>query len=195
MQTALERLRASKVYVVGRADKPSAERCRRLSMNYLGTQILAFIQANPEWAIFVIGIAAFGELFAFLSLLFPGTAILIASGTLVSEGILSPLPTVAAGIVGAVLGDSVSFWLGKKFGPFLPGIWPFRKHPERLTRGVSLFKRFGGSSVFIGRFSALYVRLSQWRPACCKCRRYASMRPMFSPPWCGHQRLCFPAIC
>jgi membrane protein DedA with SNARE-associated domain len=121
-------------------------------MNYLGTQILAFIQANPEWAIFVIGIAAFGESFAFLSLLFPGTAILIASGTLVSEGILSPLPTVAAGIVGAVLGDSVSFWLGKKFGPFLPGIWPFRKHPERLTRSVSLFKRFGGSSVFIGRF-------------------------------------------
>ena len=35
---------------------------------------------------------------------------------------------------------------------FLPGIWPFRKHPERLTRSVSLFKRFGGSSVFIGRF-------------------------------------------
>ena len=71
-------------------------------MNDLAIQVLAFIKAHPEWAICVIGVTAFGESFAFLSLLFPGTAILIASGTLVSEGILSPFPTVAAGIVGAV---------------------------------------------------------------------------------------------
>ena len=54
---------------------------------------------------FVIGLTAFGESFVFLSLLFPGTAILIAAGTLVSEGILNPLPTVVAGIAGAVLGE------------------------------------------------------------------------------------------
>jgi membrane protein DedA with SNARE-associated domain len=127
------------------------ERCGD-PMNDLAIQILAFIKAHPEWAICVIGVTAFGESFAFLSLLFPGTAILIASGTLVSEGILSPFPTVAAGIVGAVLGDLVSFWLGRKFGTFLPGVWPFRTHPERLTWGTSFFGRFGGSSVFIGRF-------------------------------------------
>ena len=121
-------------------------------MDHLATQILAFIKANPEWSIFVIGLTAFGESFVFLSLLFPGTAILIASGTLISEGILNPLPTVTVGIVGAVLGDSVSFWLGKKFGPRLPEIWPFRRHPERLTRAISFFERYGGSSVFIGRF-------------------------------------------
>lgn len=121
-------------------------------MDYLATQILAFIKANPEWAIFIIGLTAFGESFVFLSLLFPGTAILIASGTLISEGILNPLPTVAAGIIGAVFGDSLSFWLGKKFGARLPEIWPFRTHPERLTRGISFFERYGGSSVFIGRF-------------------------------------------
>ena len=93
-----------------------------------------------------------GESFVFLSLLFPGTAVLIASGTLISEGVLKLLPTVAAGIAGAVLGDSVSYWLGKKFGPRLPEIWPFRRHPERLTRAMSFFERYGGSSVFIGQF-------------------------------------------
>ena len=72
----------------------------------------------------VIGLTAFVESFVFLSLLFPGTAILIAAGTLVSEGILSPVPTVVAGIAGAVLGDSVSFWLGQKFGPLLPRYGP-----------------------------------------------------------------------
>ena len=121
-------------------------------MDYLGTQILAFIEANPGWAMFVIGLTAFGESFVFLSLLFPGTTILIAAGALISAGILDPISSVIAGIVGAVLGDSVSFWCGQKFGPLLPKIWPFRGHPERLTSGISFFERYGGSSVFIGRF-------------------------------------------
>ena len=71
-------------------------------MDYLAGEVIALIRAHPDWAALIIGIVAFGESFVFLSLLFPGTAILIASGTLVSEGILSPFPTVAAGIVGAV---------------------------------------------------------------------------------------------
>ena len=100
----------------------------------------------------VIGLTAFVESFVFLSLLFPGTAILIAAGTLVSEGILSPVPTVVAGIAGAVLGNSVSFWLGQKFGPLLPKVWPFRTHPERLMCGIGFFKRYGVHSVFIGQF-------------------------------------------
>ena len=53
-------------------------------MDHLAIQILAFVKANPGWAMFVIGLTAFGRSFVFLSLLFPGTAILIAAGTLVS---------------------------------------------------------------------------------------------------------------
>jgi membrane protein DedA with SNARE-associated domain len=67
-------------------------------MNDVATQILSLIKANPEWAIFVVGLTGFGESFVFLSLLFPGTAVLIASGTLISEGVLTLLPTVVAGI-------------------------------------------------------------------------------------------------
>jgi len=121
-------------------------------MDYFTTHALGFIKSYPEWALFVIGLTAFGESFVFLSLLFPGTAILIAAGTLVSEGVLKPFPTITAGIIGAVLGDAVSFWLGGKFGPALAALWPFRNHPERLARGVRFFERFGSSSVFIGRF-------------------------------------------
>jgi membrane protein DedA with SNARE-associated domain len=121
-------------------------------MDYIATQALGFVKDNPEWALFVIGLTAFGESFVFLGLLFPGTAILIAAGTLVSENILKPLPIITAGIIGAVLGDAVSFWLGEKFGPTLPRIWPYRSHPEQLARGIRFFERFGGSSVFIGRF-------------------------------------------
>jgi membrane protein DedA with SNARE-associated domain len=121
-------------------------------MDYLVAQALGFVKDNPEWALLVIGLTAFGESFVFLGLLVPGTAILIASGALVTESILRPLPIITAAIIGAILGDSISFWLGDKFGPALPNIWPYRTHPEQLARGTRFFERFGGSSVFIGRF-------------------------------------------
>lgn len=121
-------------------------------MEHLAAELLAFIKANPGWAMSVIAITAFGESFAFLSLLFPGTAILIASGGLVQAGVIPFFSTALAGIIGAVLGDAISFWLGQKFGPLLPGVWPFRRHPGMLERGAAFFRRFGGLSVFIGRF-------------------------------------------
>jgi membrane protein DedA with SNARE-associated domain len=104
-------------------------------------------------------------MFVFLSLLFPGTAVLIASGTLISEGILDPLPTVTAGILGAVLGDSVSFWLGKKFGTV------FQKHGPsedilRASRAALAFSSaMAGAASSSGDSSALCARLSHWRLA------------------------------
>jgi membrane protein DedA with SNARE-associated domain len=121
-------------------------------MDYLASQVLFFIKAHPEWAALIIGLVAFGESFVFLSLLFPGTAILIATGALIEASILDPFSPVVAGIVGAVLGDAISFWLGQKFGRSLSNVWPFQSHPERLASGINFFERYGASSVFIGRF-------------------------------------------
>jgi membrane protein DedA with SNARE-associated domain len=121
-------------------------------MDYLATQFLAVIKANPEWATLIVGITAFGESFVLLGLLFPGTTVLIAAGALVSKGVLTPLPTIAAGIVGAVLGDMVSYWLGRKFGPHLSQTWLFRSRPEQIASGVKFFSRYGAASIFIGRF-------------------------------------------
>ena len=121
-------------------------------MDYLAGEVIALIKAHPDWAALIIGIVAFGESFVFLSLLFPGTAILIASGALVEAGILNPFLPVLAGILGAVLGDAISFWLGQKFGPQISNVWPFRHHPQRRESGIIFFERYGTASVFIGRF-------------------------------------------
>jgi membrane protein DedA with SNARE-associated domain len=121
-------------------------------MDYVAGELLAFIKAHPDWAALIIGLVSFGESFAFLSLLFPGTAILIGSGALVEAGILDPLTPALAGIVGAILGDAISFWLGQKFGPQISNMWSFRHHPQRLESGIVFFERYGTASVFIGRF-------------------------------------------
>jgi membrane protein DedA with SNARE-associated domain len=87
-----------------------------------------------------------------VSLLFPGTAILVAAGGLIAAGILEPLPVIAAGILGGILGDAASFWLGQKFGGALPKLWPFRGHPERIRSGIDFFVRYGAFGIFLSRF-------------------------------------------
>jgi membrane protein DedA with SNARE-associated domain len=113
---------------------------------------LDFISANSSWAFPVMFVTSFGESFAFVSLLFPGTSILIVAGTLMSTGSLPYWPVLAGAIIGAVLGDSISFWLGQRFGGSIGRMWPFTRSPELLPRGIRFFAKHGGKSVFIGRF-------------------------------------------
>jgi membrane protein DedA with SNARE-associated domain len=114
--------------------------------------LLDFVEAHQGWAVAVMFVTAFGESFAFLSLLFPGTTLLIAAGGLLKAGVLPVLPVVIGAVVGATLGDSVSYWLGRRFGGGLAQVWPFTRSPELLPVGIRFFERHGGKSVFIGRF-------------------------------------------
>jgi membrane protein DedA with SNARE-associated domain len=121
-------------------------------MEDLVQPLLDFIRAHQSWAIVVIFITGFGESFAFLNLLFPGTGVLIAAGTLTESGTLPYLPVLVGAVLGAVLGDSVSYWIGRRFGGSIAKVWPFSRNPRLLPSGIQFFERHGGKSVFIGRF-------------------------------------------
>jgi membrane protein DedA with SNARE-associated domain len=121
-------------------------------MDAVAQPLLDFIKAHADWAALVMFITAFGESFAFVSLLFPGTTVLIAAGTLLSDGTLPYLPILLGAVLGSVLGDSVSYWFGRSFGGGIVRLWPFARHPDLLSRGILFFERHGGKSVFIGRF-------------------------------------------
>jgi len=121
-------------------------------MEDLAQPLLDFIKAHESWAIAMMFITGFVESSAFVSLLFPGTTLLIAAGTLMQSGTLPYLPVVVGAVVGAVLGDSVSYWIGRRFGGGIARLWPFSRNPELLPNGIRFFERHGGKSVFIGRF-------------------------------------------
>jgi membrane protein DedA with SNARE-associated domain len=121
-------------------------------MDDLVQPALAFIAAHADWAAAVMFVTAFGESLAFLSLLFPGTTLLIAAGTLMSDGTLPYVPMLAGAVAGATLGDTVSYWVGRRLGGGIARLWPFSRHPELLPNGIRFFARHGGKSVFIGRF-------------------------------------------
>ncbi len=121
-------------------------------MGHLVQLALDFISAHSGWAVAVMFVTSFGKSFAFVSLLFPGTSLLIAAGALVAAGSLPYFPILAGAVIGAVLGDTVSFWIGHRFGGGIARVWPFTRSPELLTNGIRFFARHGGKSVFIGRF-------------------------------------------
>jgi membrane protein DedA with SNARE-associated domain len=121
-------------------------------MENIAQLTLGFISANSSWAFPAMFITAFGESFAFVSLLFPGTSILIVAGTLMSAGSLPYWPVVAGAVAGAVLGDSISFWLGHRYGGGIGRLWPFTRNADLLPSGIRFFGKHGGKSVFIGRF-------------------------------------------
>ena len=49
----------------------------------------------------------------------PDESLLVLAGGLAAQGKLLVIPTMIAGIAGAIFGISISFWLGKKVGPWL----------------------------------------------------------------------------
>ena len=121
-------------------------------MEDLAQPLLDLIKAHSDLAAVIMFVTAFGESFAFISLLFPGTTVLIAAGTLMSAGTLPYAPVLIGAVAGAVLGDSISYWIGRRFGGGIARLWPFSRDPELLPRGIAFFERYGWISVFIGRF-------------------------------------------
>jgi len=118
---------------------------------------IAFIRQHQDLAFPVMFLVSFGESFVGLSLLFPGTTIMVIAGTMVHwplnpHGELNLWPPLLGGLCGAVVGDAISFWAGTRFGHLLDKHWYFVRHPDLLERGYAFFERYGIASVFVGRF-------------------------------------------
>jgi undecaprenyl-diphosphatase len=94
----------------------------------------------------------FSESLAGVGLIVPGTLSLFGVGALIAAGALGFWSTYAWAVSGAVLGDGLSYWLGRHYHQRVRSLWPFSRHPDWLDTGQAFFHRHGGKSVFLGRF-------------------------------------------
>ena len=88
------------------------------------------------------------ESLAFVGLAVPGTLVLLIVGVLVSQGYLDLFASAVFVILGAILGDVVSFILGRKF--LSPNKVMFAS--AYMAKGQEFFKKHGGKSILLGRF-------------------------------------------
>jgi membrane protein DedA with SNARE-associated domain len=113
---------------------------------------VAFVAEHRAWAFWIALLFAALETTAILSIAIPSTAILIGVGGLVATGALAFLPLWAGASVGALIGSTFSWWLGRTFGTRLFGVWPLKNRPDLVERGRALFARRGAASIVIGHF-------------------------------------------
>jgi membrane protein DedA with SNARE-associated domain len=111
-----------------------------------------FLRDNRDLAGPILGVIAFGESLVLVGLFFPATAIMLITGGLLQSGILDPTPVILWSIVGASLGDMVTYWLGRWIGPSVVHHWPLNRDKEAVARARLFFRKYGFLSIFIGRF-------------------------------------------
>ncbi|MCL5272457.1 MAG: VTT domain-containing protein [Gammaproteobacteria bacterium] len=132
-----------------------------------------WLQANPHWSLFFTFFIALTESLAIIGSIIPGSVTMTAIGILAGSGIMRIDLTLIAATLGAVCGDSLSYFLGYFYSNQLIEIWPFKKYPNLLKYGQEFFSRHGGKSVLIGRFIgplrsiipviAGIMHMKQWR--------------------------------
>lgn len=115
-------------------------------------QIGQFIQANQDWAGPIIFLLTFGESLIIVGLLIPATALMLLTGGLIGAGTLSPWNVLVWGIAGAIVGDALSYALGRWLGPSMLRRWPFNTQRTAVARARLFFSRYGFASVLMGRF-------------------------------------------
>lgn len=87
----------------------------------------------------------------------PGETVTLLGGYAAGSGQLNLLGVMAAAAGGAVLGDNLGYWVGRRFGWTLllrVGLL-LRQRPEQLEQWRERFLRHAGASVFLGRFVAV----------------------------------------
>jgi membrane-associated protein len=101
-----------------------------------------------------IGALVFGEAAFFLGFVLPGETAVLLGGFLASTGELSVIVLGIVVVVAAVVGDSVGYEVGKRFGPRMLGARPFRSQQHRVDGARAFLDGRGASAVFVGRFTA-----------------------------------------
>lgn len=115
-------------------------------------QFTRTIETHQVWAGPLVGLIAFGESLVLIGMLIPASALMMIVGGLVGAGVVEPLPVLICAIVGAVLGDIVSYFLGAWLGRRIVHRWPLNGYRQGVARARLFFRRYGFASVFFGRF-------------------------------------------
>jgi membrane-associated protein len=124
--------------------------------------VLALVERLIEWiapayshagyAIVAAGVLA--ERSILIGLFVPGDIILALGGIYAGRAQLDLTSVVVIGTVAAICGESIGYWLGRKYGLSLVRRIPLvRLLEHRIDAARDYFKRHGGATVAIGRYA------------------------------------------
>ena len=116
----------------------------------------AVIQEYGIWTYLILFCIIFFEtgfvIFPFL----PGDSLLFVGGAAAAGGMLDIWLLVIAIILGAVIGDTVNYWIGNYVGLHLfSERFPTLIKKEYIDRTYGFYEKYGGATIFVARFVPL----------------------------------------
>jgi membrane-associated protein len=124
--------------------------------------VVALVEKLIEWiapaythagyAIVAAGVLA--ERSILIGLFVPGDVILALGGIYAARGALELTSVIVIGTVAAICGESIGYWLGRRYGRSLVRRIPLVRRLEgRIESAQEYFDRHGGWTVAIGRYA------------------------------------------
>jgi membrane-associated protein len=120
---------------------------------HLDQNLISVVQDYGLWTYFILFAIIFFEtgfvIFPFL----PGDSLLFVGGAAAASGIIEIQWLLLAIILGAVLGDTLNYWIGNYLGlHFFRVRFPTLVKKEYIDRTYAFYENYGGATIFIARF-------------------------------------------
>jgi len=103
-----------------------------------------------------VGLLVFGEAAVFLGFVLPGETAVIIGGFIASQGKVNVVALCLLVVVAAIVGDSVGYLVGARFGPRLLELKILHRRRAGIARALKGLERRGPTYVFLGRFTAFF---------------------------------------
>nr|VUD26396.1 DedA family integral membrane protein [Salmonella sp. NCTC 7297] len=111
-----------------------------------------FITQSALYSLIAVLLVAFLESLALVGLILPGTVLMAGLGALIGSGELNFWHAWGVGIIGCLMGDWISFWLGWRFKKPLHR-WSFmKKNKSLLDKTEHALHQHSMFTILVGRF-------------------------------------------
>ncbi len=119
----------------------------------LDQNLSAVVSQYGIWTYFIIFFIIFFETGFVVLPFLPGDSLLFVCGAAAAGGIMDLQWLIPAIIIGAVLGDTVNYWIGNYLGihVFLER-FPTLVKKEYIERTYGFYEKYGGATIFVARF-------------------------------------------
>jgi membrane-associated protein len=107
-----------------------------------------YISSSPWTYVWLFSFAALDAILPFV----PSETSVILAGVLAADGDLKVWLIILAAASGAILGDNVSYWIGRTAGHRLAQYFFGAKHQQRIDQLEASLAKRGGYFIIIGRF-------------------------------------------
>jgi membrane-associated protein len=102
----------------------------------------------------LVALLVFGEAALFIGFVLPGETSVIVAGVVASQGHVNIGVLCALVVAAAIVGDSVGYFIGHRYGESLMKLPVIRARQAALHRALDGLRRRGPLYVFVGRFTA-----------------------------------------